>query len=216
MDYKQEFIRFMCDSGVLTFGEFTLKSGRVAPYFINTGNYRTGRQIARLGEFYADCIEDNNLDPQVIYGPAYKGIPLCISAASALARKYDRDVEYAFNRKEAKDHGEGGVIVGHQLKDGDRVLITEDVITSGAAVRETMPVLQAAANVSLAGMVISVDRKERGRGTLSAVQEVYRDFGLKVYPIVTIEDIIDCLKHDLIPGAEYLSSMLAYREQYGV
>ena len=152
----------------------------------------------------------------MIYGPAYKGIPLCISAASALARKYDRDVEYAFNRKEAKDHGEGGVIVGHQLKDGDRVLITEDVITSGAAVRETMPVLQAAANVSLAGMVISVDRKERGRGTLSAVQEVYRDFGLKVYPIVTIEDIIDCLKHDLIPGAEYLSSMLAYREQYGV
>ncbi len=216
MDYKQEFIRFMCDSGVLTFGEFTLKSGRVAPYFINTGNYRTGRQISKLGEFYADCIEDNNLDPQVIYGPAYKGIPLCISAASALARKYDRDVEYAFNRKEAKDHGEGGVIVGHQLKDGDRVLITEDVITSGAAVRETMPVLQAAANVSLAGMVISVDRKERGRGTLSAVQEVYRDFGLKVYPIVTIEDIIDCLKHDLIPGAEYLSSMLAYREQYGV
>ena len=216
MDYKQEFIRFMCDSGVLTFGEFTLKSGRVAPYFINTGNYRTGRQIARLGEFYADCIEDNNLDPQVIYGPAYKGIPLCISAASALARKYDRDVEYAFNRKEAKDHGEGGVIVGHQLKDGDRVLITEDVITSGAAVRETMPVLQAAANVSLAGMVISVDRKERGRGTLSAVQEVYRDFGLKVYPIVTIEDIIDCLKHDLIPGSEYLNSMLAYREQYGV
>ena len=216
MDYKQEFIRFMCDSGVLTFGEFTLKSGRVAPYFINTGNYRTGRQISRLGEFYADCIEDNDLDPQVIYGPAYKGIPLCISAASALARKYDRDVEYAFNRKEAKDHGEGGVIVGHQLKDGDRVLITEDVITSGAAVRETMPVLQAAANVSLAGMVISVDRKERGRGTLSAVQEVYRDFGLKVYPIVTIEDIIDCLKHDLIPGAEYLSSMLAYREQYGV
>ena len=216
MDYKQEFIRFMCDSGVLTFGEFTLKSGRVAPYFINTGNYRTGRQISRLGEFYADCIEDNDLDPQVIYGPAYKGIPLCISAASALARKYDRDVEYAFNRKEAKDHGEGGVIVGHQLKDGDRVLITEDVITSGAAVRETMPVLQAAANVSLAGMVISVDRKERGRGTLSAVQEVYRDFGLKVYPIVTIEDIIDCMKHDLIPGAEYLSSMLAYREQYGV
>lgn len=216
MDYKQEFIRFMCDSGVLTFGEFTLKSGRKAPYFINTGNYKTGKQIARLGEFYADCIEDNHLDPQVIYGPAYKGIPLCISAASALANKYGRDVAYSFNRKEAKDHGEGGVIVGYQLKDGDRVVITEDVITSGAAVRETMPVLQAAADVSLAGMVISVDRKERGQGTLSAVQEVYRDFGLKVYPIVTIEDIIDCLKHDLIPGAEYLSSMLAYREQYGI
>ena len=216
MDYKQEFIQFMCDSGVLTFGEFTLKSGRKAPYFINTGNYKTGKQIAKLGEFYADCIEDNHLDPQVIYGPAYKGIPLCISAASALARKYDRDVAYSFNRKEAKDHGEKGVIVGYQLKDGDRVVITEDVITSGAAVRETMPVLQASADVNLAGMVISVDRRERGQGTLSAVQEVYRDFGLKVYPIVTIEDIIDCLKRDLIPGAEYLDSMLAYRQQYGV
>lgn len=216
MDYKQEFIQFMCDSGVLTFGEFTLKSGRKAPYFINTGNYKTGKQIAKLGEFYADCIEDNHLDPQVIYGPAYKGIPLCISAASALARKYDRDVAYSFNRKEAKDHGEKGVIVGYQLKDGDRVVITEDVITSGVAVRETMPVLQAAADVNLAGMVISVDRRERGQGTLSAVQEVYRDFGLKVYPIVTIEDIIDCLKRDLIPGAEYLDSMLAYRQQYGV
>ena len=216
MDYKKDFIRFMCESGVLTFGSFTLKSGRVAPYFVNTGNYRTGRQIARLGEFYAACIEDHDLKLEVVFGPAYKGIPLCIAAASALATRYGRDVEYCFNRKEAKDHGEGGLLVGHQLKDGERVVITEDVITSGAAVRETMPILQAAARIEPAGMVISVDRMERGKSELSAVQEVYRDFGLKVYPIVTIHDIIEALRDGDVPGGEYLPQMLAYREQYGV
>ena len=216
MDYKKDFVKFMCDSGVLTFGEFTLKSGRKAPYFVNTGNYRTGRQIAKLGEFYAACIEQHGLNPQVVFGPAYKGIPLCIAAASALAVRYDREVEYCFNRKEAKDHGEGGVLVGHKLQDGDRVVITEDVITSGAAVRETMPILQAAAKIDLAGMVISVDRMERGKGDLSAVQEVDRDFGLKVYSIVTIQDIIDALREGAVPGGEYLDKMLKYREEYGV
>ena len=216
MDYKKEFVKFMCDSGVLTFGEFTLKSGRKAPYFVNTGNYRTGRQIAKLGEFYAACIEQHGLNPQVVFGPAYKGIPLCIAAASALAVRYDREVVYCFNRKEAKDHGEGGVLVGHKLQDGDRVVITEDVITSGAAVRETMPILQAAAKIDLAGMVISVDRMERGKGDLSAVQEVDRDFGLKVYSIVTIQDIIDALREGAVPGGEYLDKMLKYREEYGV
>ena len=216
MTYKQEFIRFMCESGVLTFGEFTLKSGRKAPYFVNTGNYRTGAQIARLGGFYAACIEENGLNPEVVFGPAYKGIPLAIAAASALATQYGRNVEYCFNRKEAKDHGEGGVLVGHQLADGDRVVITEDVITSGAAVRETMPILKAAADIDLAGMVISVDRRERGKSELSAVQEVYRDFGLKVYSIVTIEDIIDALRDGIVPGAEYLDKMLAYRKDYGI
>ncbi len=216
MTYKQEFIRFMCESGVLTFGEFTLKSGRKAPYFVNTGNYRTGAQIARLGGFYAACIEENGLNPEVVFGPAYKGIPLAIAAASALATQYGRNVEYCFNRKEAKDHGEGGVLVGHQLKDGDRVVITEDVITSGAAVRETMPILKAAADIDLAGMVISVDRRERGKSELSAVQEVYRDFGLKVYSIVTIEDIIEALRDGIVPGSEYLDAMLAYRKDYGI
>lgn len=216
MDYKKEFIKFMCESGVLTFGEFTLKSGRKAPYFVNTGNYRTGKQIAKLGEFYAACMEQHGLQPQVLFGPAYKGIPLCIAAASALATKYDRDVEYCFNRKEAKDHGEGGVLVGHKLVDGDRVVITEDVITSGAAVRETMPIIQAAAQVELLGMVISVDRMERGKGELSAVQEVDRDFGLKVYPIVTIQDIIECLRNGEVPGGEYLDKMIQYRKEYGV
>lgn len=216
MDYKKEFIRFMCESGVLTFGEFTLKSGRKAPYFVNTGNYRTGAQIAKLGEFYAACIEAHQLEPEVLFGPAYKGIPLCIAAAAALATRYQKDVEYCFNRKEAKDHGEGGVLVGHALKDGDRVVITEDVITSGAAVRETMPILQSAADVQLAGMVISVDRMERGKGDLSAVQEVDRDFGLKVYPIVTIQDIIACLQEGEVPGKEYLDEMIAYRREYGV
>ena len=216
MTYKQEFIRFMCESGVLTFGEFTLKSGRKAPYFVNTGNYRTGAQIARLGGFYAAFIEENGLNPEVVFGPAYKGIPLAIAAASALATQYGRNVEYCFNRKEAKDHGEGGVLVGQQLADGDRVVITEDVITSGAAVRETMPILKAAADIDLAGMVISVDRRERGKSELSAVQEVYRDFGLKVYSIVTIEDIIDALSDGIVPGAEYLDKMLAYRKDYGI
>lgn len=216
MDYKKEFVKFMCDSGVLTFGEFTLKSGRKAPYFVNTGNYRTGKQIARLGEFYAACIEEHHLNPEVIFGPAYKGIPLCIAAASALAMKYDRNVEYCFNRKEAKDHGEGGILVGHKLQDGDRVVITEDVITSGAAVRETMPILKAAANIDLAGMVISVDRMERGKSDLSAVQEVDREFGLKVYSIVTIQDIIECLRNGDVAGKEYLDKMIEYRKEYGV
>ena len=217
MDYKKEFIKFMCDAGVLKFGEFTLKSGRIAPYFVNTGNYRTGKQIAKLGEFYAACIEEHQLNPEVVFGPAYKGIPLSIAAASALAVKYGRDVEYCFNRKEAKDHGEGGVLVGHQLKDGDRVVITEDVITSGAAVRETMPILQAAGKIDLAGMVISVDRMEKGKNSdLSAVQEVDKEFGLKVYSIVTIHDIIECLRDGDVPGKEYLDKMLEYRKQYGV
>ncbi len=216
MDYKKEFIKFMCESGVLTFGEFTLKSGRKAPYFVNTGNYRTGKQIAKLGEFYAACIEQHNLNPQVLFGPAYKGIPLCIAAASSLATVYGRDVEYCFNRKEAKDHGEGGLLVGHKLADGDRAVITEDVITSGAAVRETMPIIKAAANVELCGMVISVDRMERGKSELSAVQEVDRDFGLKVYPIVTIQDIIECLRDGEVPGGEYLDKMIQYRKEYGV
>ena len=217
MDYKKEFIKFMCDAGVFKFGEFTLKSGRIAPYFVNTGNYRTGKQIAKLGEFYAACIEEHQLNPEVVFGPAYKGIPLSIAAASALAVKYGRDVEYCFNRKEAKDHGEGGVLVGHQLKDGDRVVITEDVITSGAAVRETMPILQAAGKIDLAGMVISVDRMEKGKNSdLSAVQEVDKEFGLKVYSIVTIHDIIECLRDGDVPGKEYLDKMLEYRKQYGV
>ena len=214
--YKREFIQFLEKAGVLKFGDFTAKSGRKIPYFINAGMIKTGEEIATLGEFYAHAyLEKLGKKQAVLYGPAYKGISIAVSAAVALSKE-GLNVPFFFNRKEAKDHGEGGVLVGHKLQDGDRVVITEDVITSGAAVRETMPILQAAAKIDLAGMVISVDRMERGKGDLSAVQEVDRDFGLKVYSIVTIQDIIDALREGAVPGGEYLDKMLKYREEYGV
>ena len=175
MSYKSEFIAFMARAGVLTFGDFTTKSGRKTPYFINTGNYKTGGQIARLGEFYAACIEEHTktgelpADIAALFGPAYKGIPLAVSTAAALFRA-GRDVNYCFNRKEAKDHGEGGSMVGYKPKDGDKLLIIEDVITAGTAVRETLPVLQAAAKVQVPGLIISVDRMERGQGELTAIE----------------------------------------------
>ncbi len=216
MSYKKDFIKFMCQSNVLTFGDFTLKSGRKAPYFINTGNYKTGEQIAKLGEFYAKCIEENNVSANVFFGPAYKGIPLCVAAASSLFSQFGKNVNYCFNRKEAKDHGEGGVIVGHKLSNGDDVLIIEDVITAGTAIRETLPVLKAAADVNISGVIISVDRMEKGKGEKSAVQEVFDEFGIKVYPIVTVEDIIECIKDGTIEGKEYLDKMLEYRKTYGI
>ncbi|HIZ56891.1 MAG TPA: orotate phosphoribosyltransferase [Firmicutes bacterium] len=216
MSYKREFIQFMCEAGVLTFGDFVTKSGRNTPYFVNTGNYKTGAQIAKLGEFYAACMMENGIVPEVLFGPAYKGIPLCVAAAAALWNQHQINLDYCFNRKEAKDHGEGGVLVGHKLKDGDKVVIIEDVITAGTAVRETLPILKNAADIQLLGMIISVDRMEKGTGDKSAVQEVYEEFGLKVYPIVTIADIIDCLRDGSIPGKEYLEKMLEYRKTYGI
>lgn len=216
MDYKKQFIKFMCDSGVLTFGDFVTKSGRNTPYFVNTGNYKTGMQIAKLGEFYAECMKDNNIKTDVLFGPAYKGIPLCVAVSIALFNKYDMNVNYCFNRKEAKDHGEGGVIVGHKLKDGDNVVIIEDVITAGTAIRETLPILKNTAAVNIDAVIISVDRMEKGNNGKSAVQEVYEEFGIKVYPIVTIEDIIDSIKDGTIDGSQYLDKMLEYRKQYGI
>lgn len=216
MGYKQEFIGFMVECGVLTFGDFTLKSGRKAPYFVNTGNYRTGAQLARLGEFYAKCIIENNIETETLFGPAYKGIPLAVSCACSLWNDHQKEVNYCFDRKEAKDHGEGGVIVGKKLTDGEKVVIIEDVITAGTAIRQVIPVLKEAADVNITGMVISVDRMEKGQGELSAVQEVKRDFGITVYPIVTIEDIIDAIKDGVIPGKNYLDKMLEYRKVYGV
>lgn len=221
-NYKQEFIEFMVRSGVLTFGEFTLKSGRKAPYFVNTGNYQTGGQLSKLGEFYADCIKSNlGEEFDVLYGPAYKGIPLAVSAASGLYRKYNIDRAYSFNRKEAKDHGEGGMIVGHKLLDGERIVITEDVMTSGAALRENLPILEAAAKVKIAGLIISVDRMERGLSNLSAVQEALENYGVKVYPIVTIHEIIKALHNKPVDGKVFIDDetkarMDAYLAEYGV
>ncbi|MGN0653644.1 MAG: orotate phosphoribosyltransferase [Oscillospiraceae bacterium] len=216
MTYKESFIKFMVECGVLTFGDFTLKSGRKAPYFINTGNYNTGKQLAKLGEFYAECIKENNIDVETLFGPAYKGIPLAVACASALYNKYDTEVNYCFDRKEAKDHGEGGVIVGKKLTDGEKVVIIEDVITAGTAIRQVLPVLKNAADVNITGMVISVDRMEKGQGEFSAVQEVYNEFGIKIYPIVTVMDIIDAIKNGVVDGKEYLDKMLEYRKTYGV
>ena len=207
----------MVECGVLKFGEFTLKSGRKAPYFINTGLYKSGGQLSKLGEYYAQCIVDNGLTADTLIGPAYKGIPLAVTTAVSLYDKFGKDFKYCFDRKEVKDHGEGGLFVGEQLKDGDKVIIIEDVMTSGKALRELLPKLEAEAKVQIAGMVISVDRMERGlESSLSAVQEVYKEFGVKVYSIVNMADIIAAIEDGIIDGKEYLDKMKEYRKTYGV
>ncbi len=216
MNYKESFIKFMVDSGVLKFGEFTLKSGRVAPYFINCGNYKTGSQLAKLGEYYAECINEHSLKPDTLFGPAYKGIPLSVAACMALYNKFGMDCDYCFDRKEVKDHGEGGMFVGKALEDGEKVVIIEDVMTSGKALREVLPKLQGAAKINIEGMVITVDRAEKGlTSDKSAVHEVYDEFGVKVYSIVSINDIIKALEDGVIPGAEYVGKMKEYRKMYG-
>ncbi|MDA3733735.1 orotate phosphoribosyltransferase [Niameybacter massiliensis] len=222
MSYKKEFIEFMVRSGVLTFGDFTTKSGRKTPYFVNTGNYKTGYQAAKLGEFYAKCIQENiKEDVNALFGPAYKGIPLSVATAIALNNEHNKDVNYCFNRKEAKDHGEGGTMVGYKLQDGDKVLIIEDVITAGTAIRECFPILKAAANVELAGLIISVDRMERGQSNRTAIQEIEEEFGIKTYPIVTVREIIETLHNVEIDGKvviddEMRARMEAYLAEYCV
>ena len=214
--YKQEFIRFMVNNGVLKFGEFTLKSGRKAPYFINTGNYKTGKQLAKLGQYYAACIRENNLQAETLVGPAYKGIPLSVATAVALYHDYEVEMNYCFDRKEVKDHGEGGLFVGKQLEDGEKVIIIEDVMTSGKALREILPKLEAAAKVQVVGMVISVDRKEKALNSdLSAVAEAKKEFGIDVYSVVTMDDIIQAIEEGVIDGKEHLTAMYDYRNTYG-
>ncbi len=214
--YKQEFIRFMVSNGVLKFGEFTLKSGRIAPYFINTGNYKTGKQLAKLGEYYAACIEENGLQAETLVGPAYKGIPLSVATAIASFHQYGKEFNYCFDRKEAKDHGEGGLFVGKQLADGEKVIIIEDVMTSGKALREILPKLEAAAKVNVVGMIISVDRQEKALNSdLSAVSAAKEEFGIDVYSVVTMNDIIAAIEDGVVDGKEHLPAMYKYRETYG-
>lgn len=212
---KKEFIEFMMSADVLRFGEFKTKSGRLSPYFVNTGNYKTGAQISALGKFYAQCIMEHcgdNFD--AMFGPAYKGIPLVTSAAGALAREFNVDKPYFFNRKEAKDHGEGGCLVGYQPKDGDRIIIIEDVITAGTAVRETVPILQNAAKVTIPDMFISVNRCEVGQTPgKTAVMEVKEQFGINVHAIITVADIYEYLK-EKPEYASVLANMEKYMEQY--
>ncbi|NLK37653.1 MAG: orotate phosphoribosyltransferase [Epulopiscium sp.] len=214
---KKEFIEFMMEAGVLRFGEFQTKSGRLSPYFVNTGNYKTGKQIATLGKFYADLIKEVcGEDFDAMFGPAYKGIPLVTAAAGALATEHNMDKPYFFNRKEAKDHGEGGTLVGYQPKDGDRVIIIEDVITAGTAIRETMPLLYNAADVTVKHMFISVNRCEIGQDkNQSAVMEVSRNFGIQVHSIITVKDIYEYLKAENTE-LKILERMEEYMKQYCV
>ena len=221
MTYQEEFITFMVRSGVLTFGDFTTKSGRRTPYFINTGNYRTGAQAARLGDYYAACLQEHlPADTTALFGPAYKGIPLAVSAAASLYRNYDRDLPYCFNRKEAKDHGEGGSMVGYQPVDGDVIAIVEDVVTAGTAVRESIALFRDVADVTISSLFVSVDRMERGTGTRSTLDELREEYGIAVHPIVTVRDIIAFLHNRPVDGTVYIddamrSRMEDYLAQYG-
>ncbi|WP_041508950.1 orotate phosphoribosyltransferase [Shewanella sp. cp20] len=210
--YQREFIEFALERQVLRFGEFTLKSGRTSPYFFNAGLFNTGRDLARLGRFYAAALVDSGIEYDLLFGPAYKGIPIATTTAVALCDHHDIDMPYCFNRKEKKDHGEGGSLVGSELK--GRVMLVDDVITAGTAIRESMEIIEAH-NAELAGVLIALDRQEKGKGELSAIQEVERDFGCRIVSIIKLEDLINYLSEK--PGMEaQLAAVSAYRDQYGI
>lgn len=220
--YKREFIEFMVDSQVLKFGEFTLKSGRKSPFFMNAGGYVTGTQLRRLGEYYAKAIHDNyGLDFDVLFGPAYKGIPLSVAASMAISELYGKDVRYCSNRKEVKDHGDTGILLGSKLKDGDRVVIIEDVTTSGKSIEETFPIIKAQANVEIKGLMVSLNRMERGLDSeKSALEEIKSKYGFEANAIVSMEDVVECLYNKPYEGKVYIDDTLkqaidAYYEQYG-
>ncbi len=210
--YKREFIDLALELGVLRFGEFTLKSGRISPYFFNAGLFNTGYAAARLGRYYAAAIADSGVDFEMLFGPAYKGIPLAALSAAALAEHQDNDVPFAFNRKEAKAHGEGGSIVGAPL--AGKVLIVDDVITAGTAVREAYQIISST-GAEVAGLAISLDRQERGQGSLSAVQELKQALGIPVISIIRLNDLIDTLEEST-EYDKFLEPVLAYRKRYGV
>ncbi|MCL2392250.1 MAG: orotate phosphoribosyltransferase [Oscillospiraceae bacterium] len=212
MKNKKEFIDFMADAGVLTFGDFTTKSGRKTPYFVNTGNYKTGMHISKLGDFYAQRVAESGVLFDALYGPAYKGITLAAATASSLYRNHGINVPYFFNRKEVKDHGEGGSLVGYKPKDGDKLVIIEDVVTAGTAVRESLELLKAVADVHVTALFVSVDRMERGAGTQSTLNELRDEFGISVYSIINARDIIASFPH----GDERIAKMETYLEEYGV
>ncbi len=219
--YKKEFIEFMVECGVLTFGDFVTKSGRKTPFFVNTGNYKTGSQLKRLGEFYAKAIKENfPEDYNIIFGPAYKGIPLSVTTTIALSDMYGIDVNYCSNRKEVKDHGDKGILLGSSIKDGDRVLIVEDVTTAGTSIYETMPILKSQGNVDVEGLIISVDRMERGKTEKSALTQIREEFGFKTCAIVTMAEVREYLYNKEINGKVLIDDEInkridAYYEQYG-
>jgi orotate phosphoribosyltransferase len=211
-DYQKEFLDFALDVGVLRFGEFTLKSGRISPYFFNAGLFNSGSSLARLGRYYAQAIVDSGIQFDVLYGPAYKGIPLAAVTAAALYDQHGIDTPYAFNRKEAKNHGEGGSIVGHALE--GQILIIDDVITAGTAIRESMEIINTA-GATPAGAVIALDRQERGTGERSAIQEVEDDYNMPVAAIVRLQHLVNYLEQKSGSG-DSLDKIQAYRQAYGV
>ena len=219
--YKQEFINFMVESEVLKFGEFTLKSGRKSPFFMNAGAYVTGTQLRRLGEYYAKAIHDNyGLDFDVLFGPAYKGIPLAVATSMAISELYGKEVRYCSNRKEVKDHGDTGILLGSKLKDGDRVVIIEDVTTSGKSIEETFPILKSQADVEIKGLMVSLTRMERGKGEKCALDEIKELYGFPTAAIVSMSDVVECLYNKECQGKVVIDDTLkaaidAYYEQYG-
>lgn len=220
--YKAEFIEFMVDCQVLKFGDFTLKSGRKSPFFMNAGSYVTGTQLLKLGEYYAKAIHDNyGLDFDILFGPAYKGIPLSVAAAMAISRLYGRDIKYCSNRKEVKDHGDTGILLGSPIKDGDRVVIIEDVTTSGKSIEETFPIIKAQADVEILGLMVSLNRMEKGKGEKSALEEIKEKYGFGANAIVSMADVVEHLynkeyKGQIIIDDTLKASIDAYYEQYGV
>lgn len=219
--YKQEFIEFMIDCNVLKFGDFVTKSGRKTPFFVNTGFYRTGAQLRKLGQYYAKAIEQAfGLDFDVLFGPAYKGIPLTVAASMEISDVYGKDIKYCSNRKEVKDHGDKGILLGSPIADGDKVVIIEDVTTAGTSIQETLPIIKAQGDVDVLGLVVSVDRMERGQGTKSALKEIEEKYGLKTTAIVTMQDVVEHLYNKEYKGKVIIddtikASIDAYYAQYG-
>ncbi|MCI6675456.1 MAG: orotate phosphoribosyltransferase [Clostridiales bacterium] len=219
--YKKEFIEFMIDCEVLKFGDFVTKSGRNTPFFVNTGFYRTGAQLRKLGEYYAKAIQAKfGTDFDVLFGPAYKGIPLTVAASMSLSEMYDVDIRYCSNRKEVKDHGDRGILLGSPIKDGDKVVIIEDVTTAGTSIQETLPIIQAQGDVNVLGLVVSVDRMERGQGTKSALAEIQENYGLQTTAIVTMAEVIEHLynkeyKGKIIIDDTLMAAIDAYYKKYG-
>lgn len=220
--YKQEFIEFMIDCNVLKFGDFVTKSGRKTPFFVNTGFYRTGAQLRRLGGYYAQAIADKfGFDFDVLFGPAYKGIPLSVAATIAISEQFGKDIKYCSNRKEIKDHGDTGILLGSPIADGDKVVIIEDVTTAGTSIQETLPIVKAQGDVDVLGLVVSVDRMERGQGEKSALEEIQEKYGLETTAIVTMEEVVEHLYNKPYKGKIIIDDTLkaaidAYYEQYGV
>lgn len=219
--YKEEFIQFMVESQVLKFGSFTLKSGRQSPFFMNAGLYVTGEQLEKLGAFYARAIHDHyGLDFDVLFGPSYKGIPLAVATSMAISRLYGVNVRYSSNRKEAKDHGDAGILLGSPIHDGDRVVIIEDVTTSGKSIQETFPILQAQGKIEIKGLIVSLNRMEKGAGEKSALSEIQETYGFPANAIVTMADVTEYLSAEETDGgklidAERMQALKAYYEQYG-